>query len=207
MKQILKVGVAVLSGAALLSAGAIAGVQLFPVEVTKETVKEVPVIQKEIVTVEKNVSVPGPTVEVEKIVKVDNGNLDIVLNEIYDNDGSVEYLVDDLDDDEVSQIVDRIVFVNDIKSIAVAEVKSELVDEVDGMNVSGVILDDDDISRIKVNDDSDEIVVEDLDFEDKDGTVIVTGTFENDEVKYDYTAEVTIRDNKVEDIDFDVVLS
>jgi len=48
-------------------------------------------------------------VEVIKEVQVDNGNMDLVLDHIYDNDGNIEYLLDDLDDDEIGLIVDRII--------------------------------------------------------------------------------------------------
>lgn len=133
-------------------------------------------------------------------VFVDNENLSLVLEEIYDNNGNVEYLTDDLDADEVSQIVDRIVFVNDIKALAVAEAKAEIADLVDKEVVNGEELDDRDVEKIRINDDADEVLIDDIDFDDKDATVIVTGDFKHDDVDYEFEVEVEFRDGKVEDI-------
>jgi len=140
------------------------------VEIPVETIKEVEVIKE---------------VNVTKEVLVDNGKLDDVLTHIYDNDGSIEYIIDDLDDDEVYLIADRVVLVNEFKKLAVDAVESELIDEVDKMVVSGVELDEDDVERLRIDGDLDEVVINDIDFEDKDATVVVTGTFEQDDIEYD----------------------
>ena len=84
-----------------------------PKEVVTETVVE---------TVYENVTVEVP---VETIVEVDNGNLDLVLDEVYEADGSVEYLIEDLDDDELDQVVDRIIMIQDAKTLAMAELEAE----------------------------------------------------------------------------------
>src|SRR6056297_2209314 len=60
--------------------------------------RENPIIKE--IPVEVPVEVPVEKI-VEKEVKVDNGNLDKVLEHIYDNDGSIEYITDNLDDDEL----------------------------------------------------------------------------------------------------------
>jgi hypothetical protein len=183
--------------AAGLVAAGFAGAYYFPNEITKEVVTEKIVYQN--VTVE----VPGETVEVikevEKIVEVDNGNLDVLLNEIYDNNGNVAYLVDDLDDDEIDQIVDRIAFANDAKAMAIAEVKSQLFDELDGEVVALETLDEDDMERLRVDDDLDEIILSDIDFDNKDADVKVTGTFEQNDIKYNYEVEIEVKDGEVED--------
>jgi len=162
-------------------------------------------VQERIVEVNNTVEVPVD-VMVEKIVEVDNGNLDLVLDELYDNDGSVEYLIDDLDDDELDQVVDRIVMAQDFKALAVAEIKAELFDELDNTDVtladnSTVELDDDDMERLRIDDDSDEVILSDIDYEDGDADVSVTGTFEQDDVKFDYEALVEIKDGEVDDFD------
>jgi hypothetical protein len=85
-------------GVAGLLIGGLGGAYLFPNEITnietKEVIKEVPVpgptiIEYKDVIVEKNVTV-------EKIVEVDNGDLDEVMAYIHDNvdeDLTVEYIV------------------------------------------------------------------------------------------------------------------
>ena len=130
----------------------------------------------------------------------------IILDHIFDNDGNVEYLVDDLDDDEVSEIVDRIVFINDAKMLAAEEVKDELADELDGEeftlnNNNTIEFDEDDIERIRVKDDDDEIFIENFDFKDRDTDVIVTAKFEQDDIDFEVDFKVEIEDNKVDDIE------
>jgi len=134
-------------------------------------------------------------------VPVDNGNLDLLLNHIYDNDGSIEYITEDLDDDEIDQIAERVIFVNEIKTLAVNAVDADGVDLLDDEMVNGTELDEDDVDRFKLDDDDDEIIVDDIDFEDKDATIIVTASFEQDEIDYVSSYEVTIRDGEVDDID------
>ena len=154
-----------------------------------------------------------PEVVTETIeVEVDNGNLDTVLQHIYDNDGSVDYLTEDLDDDEISQIVDRIVFTNEIKDLAVAEVKAEAADEIDGThNVTisdgepvSVDFDEDDIERVRVQDDDDEVVIDDIDFEDGDADVLVSVNFEHEvdgkDVKFVADFNVEIKDGEIDDL-------
>jgi hypothetical protein len=147
-----------------------------------------------------NAGVDSVNVTVEEKL-VDNGNLDLVLDEIFDNDGSVEYLTDDLDADEVDEIVERIVFVNDIKSLAVEEAKSEIADLVDKEVVAGEELDEDDVEKIRIKDDADEVIVDDIDFDDRDATLLVSGDFRHDDIDYEFEVEVEIRDGKVEDIE------
>jgi len=160
--------------------------------------EQVNVTMTETITELVEVEVP---VNVTEFVEVDNGNLDLVLEELFDNDGSVEYLVEDLDDDELDQIVGRITFANDIKALAVAEAKSEIVDLLHKENINGTVLDEDDIERVKVQDDDDEVVIADIDYEDLDAEVLVEIKFEQDDVNYLAVVEVEIKDGKVDDID------
>ena len=155
-----------------------------------------PQVVEVVETVTEVVEVP---VNVTEYVEVDNGNLSMVLDHVYEMDGDVEYLLDDLDDDEVDMIVDRIVFANETKALAVAEVKAELFDELDGEEVNGTELDEDDMERLRIDDDADEVVILEIDFEELDAEVMVTGTFEQDDVKYSYEAVVEIKDGEVED--------
>ena len=192
-------GIAIVSGGLVCAAaGCIGGFVL-------DKPDTIVTVQEKIVEVNNTIEVEVP-VEVEKIVEVDNGNLDLVLNELYDNDGSVNYLVDDLDDDELDQIVDRIVFAQDAKALAVAEVKAELFDELDNLDVtladnSTVELDDKDMERLRIDDDSDEVLLSDIDYDDKDVDVTVTGTFEQDDVKFNYEVLIEIKDGLVDDFE------
>jgi len=160
--------------------------------------EQVNVTMTETITEVVEVEVP---VNVTEFVEVDNGNLDLVLEELFDNDGSVEYLVEDLDDDELDQIVGRIIFANDVKALAVAEAKSEIVDLLHKENINGTVLDEDDIERVKVQDDDEEVIISDIDYEDLDAEVLVEIKFEQDDVRYIATVEVEIKDGKVDDID------
>ena len=142
-------------------------------------------------------------------VEVDNGNLDLVLQHIYDNDGQVEYLTEDLDDDEISEIVDKIVFVNEVKDITVDKVRAELYDEVDKLEVSvgnsTVTLDEDDLKRLRIDDDSDELLFELDDWEDRDATVHVTGTFRQDDQRFNFELDAIFENGEFDELDNIVV--
>ena len=156
-------------------------------------------LQSQLVDAQNN-SVVIQEVEVE--VPVDSGNLDLVLEHIYDNDGSINYLLNDLDDDELSLIVDRILFINEIKALAVNYVDTEAADELDKELFNNTIeFDEDEIERIRVQDDDDEVIVTSVDFEDSDADVLITVYFEQDDVKYEADFNVEIKDNEVDDID------
>ena len=148
------------------------------------------------------------TVEVE----VDNGNLDLVLEHIYDNDGSVEYLTEDLDDDQVAEIVDKIVFVNEIRDAAVKAVRAELYDEVDKFGKSDILGDtssldtgfelyEDELTRLRINDDADELGVTITDWEDREATVTVTGTFRQGTDNFAFSTNVVFEDGEFDDLE------
>ena len=185
------------------------------------------VIQKEI-EYQTQIEYQDVLVEVEKIVEIESPELvaeleaakeladarlealddsmyekSLILDSLNDHDGEMEWVLDDLDDDELDKVVDRIIFVKEVKELAAEEVKAELADELDHLIVDGVELDESDITRVRVNDDLDEMSLEDVDFEDGDATVRVSGTFEQDHVKYDFEVDVEFRDGDVDE--FDVV--
>ena len=218
-KKILKVAGAIGAGALLIAGGAL-GTGIVKNDTIQEQAAQISQLQLNnsklsdnivdlnnaepvIEYVDKEVLVNN-TVEVE--VEVDNGNLDLVLDHIYDNKGDVSYLTEDLDDDEVNEIVDRLIFVNEIKVLAAEEAKSEIKDLLDKeeftFNNVTVKFDEDDIERVRVQDDDDEVIVgEDIDFEDGDAEVEVEVYFEQDDVKYKALVEVEIKDGEVEDLD------
>lgn len=141
-----------------------------------------------------------------EVIEVDNGNLDFILEHIYDNDGNVEYLLDDLDDDELDQIVERVAFVNEIKALAIDELNKELADELDKEvvdigNNETLKLDEDDIERIRIKDDADEIEVLEIDFEDGDAELKLRGRFEQDDIKFNFEAVISFRDGEIDEIE------
>jgi hypothetical protein len=144
-------------------------------------------------------SVPTPEPVVVK-VEVDNGKLADVLQHIFDNEGAVEYLTEDLKDSEVEQIADRVILVNDFKAMAVDAAKAEIADLVDKEVVGTETLDEDDVEKVKIDDEADEIAVDEIDFEDKDAVLVVTGEFSHDDVDYDFTVEVEFKDGEMEEV-------
>lgn len=196
-KQNAALAMAALAGLGLGGAGGI--VLDNPETVVKEVIKEVPVeVVKE---------VPGPETIVYDVkeVLVESPELALVLDHIYDNDGSVEYLTEDLDDDEVSKIADRVIMVNDFKAVAANRVRMEGADELDKLEVvmpdnSTVKLDDSDIERMKVYDDDNDVVVDDIDFEDGDATLLVETRFRHEDQYFKAVFEVEFRDGSFDEL-------
>jgi len=197
-KKVLKAGLAIGSAAALGLSFLAGAVSVDPVETVIE--KNITVFEQ----VEVPVEVP---IEVIKEIKVDNKNLDLVLEHIYDNDGNVEYLLDDLDDDELEFVVDRIVFVNDVKAQALEIVKKEGIDELDKEVVGEVEIDEDDVERFKLYDDDEDVLIDDIDFEDGDAEVLVRVRFEldDDETKYGALYKVSFEEGKFDELDLEEV--
>jgi len=198
---------AVLAGIVLASAGvgAIAhGLMAEPVIVEKPVEKIVNQTVEVQVPVEviKTVEVPVE-VTVEKLV--DNGNLQLVLDELYDSEGSVEYLTEDLDENEVSQIVDRLVFKTESEALAEALVKQtvvEYIDDEENIFKTGDLEDFSDKDVYSVTVDSDDTEFEAVDFDDKEATVFVEAKLRmdnDDDKKTVYViAEVEVEGDKVE---------
>lgn len=195
-EKVMKVLKVVGAGVLLLGVGAFAGSQMFPKTIesveykTVEVLKEVPVIEFQ-----------DKIVEVEKVVEVESGNMDLVLQHIYDNEGNIEYITEDLDDDELDLIVDRVILVNDFKALALDSVKKDLFDELDGEVVNGTTLDDKDMEKLKLDSDSVDVIVEDIDFEDLDAELLVTGSFRQDDDKFDFEARVVFKDNEYDELE------
>jgi len=169
-----KVG-AVVVGAILLVAAGFAGHYISPVTITKD--------------------VPGPTVT--KDVPTDNGNLATVEQFIYnngDNPDTMGALVNNLDSSQIAQITDRVVFVNELQSLSVNQVKTsdfkQYVSDNSALSVS-------DIKNLKVNDNADQIAVTDINFGHQSASTEVTGTFKDtSDNKYTYDAFLNFDNNK-----------
>ena len=175
-------------------AGGFAGAYIFPNEITNEV--EVEKFIYENVTIE----VPFETileVEVEKIVEVDNGNLQLVLDTIYEKDGDVEYLIDGLYDDEVDQIVERIMLVNEVETLAKEYTLRNFATELEKHDSS---YDRRDVSRIKI--DNEDLKIVDYDFKYEDFTVEILVEFRYDGAKETKLVEVEYFNGRVRNLKF-----
>lgn len=196
--------IAAVSGVALLGLGALGGAQLFPVthEVTKEVIKEVPgqsVIVPgpiQIQTIEKNITVEVP---------VDNKNLKQVLEFLHDEKGNVTYVTKDLDKGELDKVVDRIIFLNDVKARSEAFIRGNAADELHRELINGTRLDRNDIKRVRVKDDLGDVKVLDQDFDNQDAEVLVSATFTQGSVDYEGSFKVIFKDDKLDDVLVDSV--
>lgn len=211
-KKVLKVIGAIGAGLVLVSSGAFTSgvikndaIQEQEAQISQLKLDKIELDNKivDLEAVEPVTEIVEKEVDVIVEVEVDNGNLDLVLDHIYDNKGNIRYITNDLDDDEVKLIVDRIVFINEIKALAVAEVENEFKDLLDKEDFGGEdrFFDEDDIERVRVQDDDDEVMVIDPDFEDKDADIEINVKFEQDGEKYIALVNVEFRDGEVDDID------
>lgn len=191
------------SGLIVAIAGMAGGAMLFPVEHTTE----VPVEVIKTIEVIKEVSVPGPVQTVYEVreVAVDSGKLDEVLTAIYDADGDLEFVTDGLKESEIAEIADRLVFEFDVKAMAAQAVARDAIDTLHKEELGAVKFDEDDMERLRIQDDRGEIEVLDRDFEDGDAEVKVTAFFEQDDVKYAADFLVLIKEGKVDDIEVDSI--
>ena len=140
-----------------------------------------------------------PIVEVvnqTEYVEVDNEYLQEVLDFVYDENGNVEYITDDLDANEVDMIVDRIVFLNDAKQVAVDTVKRDFDYIVDkDYSNYGDRMSRDDIERVRVEAAS-ETTVENIDFDFHDTDVLVEVKFVEDGRDYKALIRVEVENDK-----------
>jgi len=151
-----------------------------------------------------NTVVEEVEVEKEVIVEklVDNGNLEAVIE---------DYEGEELDADEIAEIVDTVIFKNDITVLAEQLVEAELVDFMDDEDMFGEgVLDgyrDNDVYSISI--DEDESVIEDVDFDDKDATVYVEAKLklndEDDKLRVTARAEVEVRDGELEIVNVEIL--
>lgn len=201
----MKIVGAIVGGVLLLGAGAYAGANLFP-----KTIEHTSTVEK-IVTVDHNVTVEVPVEKivyqnVTKEVLVDNGNLFTVEKFIWDNSGDIEFLTHDLKEKEIEKIADRIIFVNDIESMAVQDVKDRAFDKLDGKEVGGKTLIEKKMSGLRVKDDYSDIKMLNTDFEYQDADVLVNARFLYDDTDYyNVTFRVSYLDNHYDNIVIDSI--
>jgi hypothetical protein len=201
MKNSSKMKVALtLGGIGLLGAGAVLGAVAFPNEVAVPVEVKVPVevpveIVKE-VTVEKVVEVPVA-------VPVDNGNLQVLLDEMVERDGEMSWLTDGIDEDETELLVERLLMSHEWDRKALSAVQSELADELDKIEVDGTEMDEDEIRSIRIN--LEDVTLENIDWDDQDADVMVPFTLRQDDEKFEGVAIVEIREGKVDELIVDSI--
>lgn len=181
--------IAALVGTIGLVVGGLGGYVLAPQDVVTETITEQVIVEQPV------------EVEVVKEVLVDNENLSEVLEFLHDNDGDVQFLTSDLTDSEVDEIVDRVLFVNEAKAIALNSTRSSFFDEINNRIYNSVEFDSDDLERLRIDEDFEDIRVLSTDFDFNDAKIRLTGTFEQDDVEYDFTVDVLVKDGQFEDFE------
>ena len=166
-----------------------------------------PTVIHEVKYVNQTVEVP---VEVEKIVKVDNGNLDAVLEQIFSDEGNVSYVLDDLTDDQKDLIVDRILFLNDARTVAFNGESNTFtadIDMVEFVNSDNetITFDDDEIYGVRI--DFSDVVVDKstIDFDNNYLEVVVPVSFKQEGVRYNASMRVTVEDSAVKEVVVDEV--
>lgn len=203
----------VLKGAAYVAVGAVLGVTgTMYIAPVSETINNTIITEVEVEKIVEIEVIKEVQVNVTKEVIVESGNLNVVLAHLVDNEGDIGYLnIDNLDDDELDEVVDRIIFVDSIKTGAVTAIENELFEELDRETFTfgnlSVRFDEDELERLRLDDDSDEISVSNIDFDDGDAKVTVTGSFRYDSDEdvendvYNFTAVVEFEDGVFEDFD------
>lgn len=206
--MIKKVLALILGGIVLLGAGGLAGSQMFPKEVTVtrtvtqvqtvEDTAKVDMLTAQVADLQAQLDVKPEVIT--EVKEVQSEDLPTVLEYIYNEKGNIEYITNDLDDQEIGMIVDRILLVNDFKALALDGVKKDLFKELDDKVVGDVTLDKKDMEKLRLDSDADEISIEDIDFEDQDATLIVSGTFRQDNSKFKFSAEVEFIDGEYDEL-------
>ena len=189
-----KVG-AVALGLGIVGASVLAGASLFPKEVEVPYPVPYPVVEYQ--------TVPGETiieyVDVEKPVEVliDNGNLDLVLNFIYNNN-DMEFITQDLDEDEINEIVERIVLLEDVASQVKSFVYSNLAKELEKQ----LDYDRRDVSKIKIDEDTIKFINNECDFKYEEFLVELEVEYRYDKVYETKKVEIEFYNNRVRNITF-----
>lgn len=190
--------VAAIGGIVLLGLGALGGANLFPrTDVVTNTVTET-VYQE--VPVEKIVEVEVP-VEVIKEVVTNNDEYDATLRVLTALNGDVDLVTDGLDDLDVAEVSDRFVMAADMLAVAEQKVRDRGIDELDGESVTlldntSLVLDEDDMARLRVSDDPGFAAFTDFDFEEGDAVVVIEGSVRQDGKTFDVEFEVSFRDGE-----------
>lgn len=107
--------------------------------------------------------------EVEVIKEVDNENLDLVLNRLIESEGDFGEIVENLEESNMSKIVDRIELENDFKGLSLNYLNDKLEREVSLMLADTTGLKE--FNSFKIVIDEDSYSVNNIDYEDKNSTV------------------------------------
>jgi hypothetical protein len=116
-----------------------------------------------------------------------------------DNAGTMGALTNDLNSNQISQIADRVVFVNELQSMSTSELQTsdfkQFVSDNSNLGVS-------DIKDIRVNDKSDQIAVTSINFKHQSANTELTGTFKDtNDNKYNFDVVLNFDNNQFVDFD------
>ena len=154
-------------------------------------------------------SIPAPVVckvcEVCESVEAREPADKQVLDFIWNEDGNINFILDDLDDDELDQIPARIEMINSWKIMGISYIEAEFADELDKevftfVDNSTLEFDEDDIEKLRIDDDMNDILVDDIDFEDGDAVLIYQVKWEQDDYEFEGEVEIEIDDGSVDEI-------
>jgi len=208
-KMILAVAGIGLIGAGALMGGILPNETEVPYEVEKIVTQVVNLSsEQESIAFQNGVnSVEVPKqVEVFTEVEVQSEDFKIVYDYMYDMEGDMSDVMDDLEDDEIELLAERVFLINEAKDLSVEEIEAELFDELDRDSIvlsdnSTLYFDEDDMKKLRIDNDLDELEILESDFDNNEFTVKVTGTFKQDDVYFNFEAEVEIEDNMVDDFE------
>jgi hypothetical protein len=200
MKKLFAIGMTgALIGAGLVGItayGAVSSAQADAAAARAELEAYEPVV--EYVQVPVPVEVPVEVI-VEEEVLVDNGNLQTVLEFIEENHGNVNFIVTDLDEESVDEIVDRIIFINELDVMAEEAVRDAFRAEINNRIADNQeVIKFRDIERVRYEEPVS--VIDDFEYWDATSEVVVA--FTQDDVRYDATFEVVVMDGVVDDVRF-----
>ncbi len=123
-----------------------------------------------------------------------------MMNEYIDEmEGDLADVYDEADSED--EQVEIIAFDLENRKMAIDAVKDELFEELDNVVVDGISLDEDDMKRLKLDDDFEDINMTSIDYADLEVTYAITGTFEQDNDKFDFVIEVSMEENEFDDLD------
>lgn len=140
---------------------------------------------------------------VEVIKEVENPNYGFLVEELFDNNGDISFALDRLKEEDMYEIVDRLILINNLKQDGLKEVESELFDEIhrteitmnDGTNYT---FNRRDLESLRFDDD---IEVVSTNFRYDDFVFKYTGTFRDDgRDRFEFEAEAVFRKGKFDRI-------
>lgn len=160
------------------------------IEVHKQKIAELESLEPEVVTE-----------EVEVLVE------DARYQEVFDyfleadSDEEIDAILDDVEDDEIDLIHERVVKLKEMKTLAAKYFEDELADALDKEVYDDIKIDEDDVEKIRVDDDYDEIRLVSYDWDDLDFEFELTADAEHDDEDFEVVGLVEVENGEAEDLE------